>query len=244
MRRRRLRQRRPAGSVRAARRRQPAAASATDGALRGCSRQPRARLAPVRRARRRVRRRRSRRRSRLCSSARRAAAAPQHQLLRNNGDGTFTDITADGEVGGAGGAGLAIVPTDFDNRRDIDLLVVAVGRARRCSSRTCATARSATSASEVGPAAAPARIRRVAAGDVNKDGYHRFLLRPAGCAGRVRAERRPRAASRCRTAPDEPRRDVGRAVRRLRQRRPARSVTSVGSTARESSGTSATAGPT
>ena len=44
-------------------------------------------------------------------------------LLRNNGDRTFTDITASAQLGGAGGA-VAVVPTDFDNRRDIDLFVL------------------------------------------------------------------------------------------------------------------------
>ena len=44
-------------------------------------------------------------------------------LLRNNGDRTFTDITARAQLGGAGGA-VAVVPTDFDNRRDVDLFVL------------------------------------------------------------------------------------------------------------------------
>ena len=45
------------------------------------------------------------------------------QLLRNNGDGTFSDITTDARLDARGHA-VAIVPTDFDNRRDMDLLVV------------------------------------------------------------------------------------------------------------------------
>ncbi len=43
------------------------------------------------------------------------------RLWRNNGNGTFTDITTDGRAA-ASVAGVAIVPTDFDNRRDVDLL--------------------------------------------------------------------------------------------------------------------------
>ena len=48
------------------------------------------------------------------------------RLLRNNGNGTFTDTTADARLQIATHA-IAIVPTDFDNRRDIDLLVVNRG---------------------------------------------------------------------------------------------------------------------
>src|SRR5689334_9241908 len=43
-------------------------------------------------------------------------------LLRNNGDGTFTDQTAAAKLTDKVSA-RAIVPTDFDNRRDIDLLI-------------------------------------------------------------------------------------------------------------------------
>ena len=53
-----------------------------------------------------------------------------NQLLRNNGDGTFTDITAAAKVSGGAGRGIAVVPTDFDNRRDMDL---CRGRSRRCA---------------------------------------------------------------------------------------------------------------
>jgi hypothetical protein len=44
------------------------------------------------------------------------------RLLRNNGDGTFADITAESALA-ADGAVSALVPSDFDNRRDMDLLV-------------------------------------------------------------------------------------------------------------------------
>src|SRR6476659_4117130 len=45
-------------------------------------------------------------------------------LLRNNGDGTFTDQTAAAKLANPNEA-YAVIPTDFDNRRDIDLLVAA-----------------------------------------------------------------------------------------------------------------------
>src|SRR5258705_7861289 len=41
-------------------------------------------------------------------------------LLRNNGDGTFTDQTSAAKLSTAMSA-RAVVPTDFDNRRDIDI---------------------------------------------------------------------------------------------------------------------------
>ena len=63
----------------------------------------------------------------------------------------------------------------------------------------------------------------LAAGDVNKDGFTDFFFGASDGAGRVRAERRPRAVHDRRRRPtDRPARP--RAVRRLRQRRPARSL--------------------
>jgi Flp pilus assembly protein TadD len=45
------------------------------------------------------------------------------RLWRNNGNGTFTDTTKDAGLASPGHA-IGIVPTDFDDRRDIDLLIV------------------------------------------------------------------------------------------------------------------------
>ena len=54
-------------------------------------------------------------------------------LLRNNGDGTFTDISETAKINQAKGKegkeaftgkSVAVVPLDYDNRRDIDLLVL------------------------------------------------------------------------------------------------------------------------
>src|SRR5205085_7076217 len=47
-------------------------------------------------------------------------------MLRNNGDGTFTDVTAAAKLSDPVSAS-AVVPTDFDNRRDVDLLVARAG---------------------------------------------------------------------------------------------------------------------
>jgi Flp pilus assembly protein TadD len=54
-------------------------------------------------------------------------AAP-NQLLRNNGDGTFTDISEAAKINVPSRA-IAVIPTDFDNRRDVDFLVLNYGGA-------------------------------------------------------------------------------------------------------------------
>jgi hypothetical protein len=102
-------------------------------------------------------------------------------LLRNNGDGTFVDDTATAKLGGPNHA-RAIVPTDFDNRRDIDLLVtsdkgISLWRNMRDGSFTDV-------AGDVGlKNDAIARWASVAAGDVNKDGYTDFYFARGENAG-------------------------------------------------------------
>ena len=44
-------------------------------------------------------------------------------LYRNNGDGTFTDITAEAGISGANGKGLGVVCGDVDNDGDTDIFV-------------------------------------------------------------------------------------------------------------------------
>lgn len=44
-----------------------------------------------------------------------------NKLFRNNGDGTFLDYSAESKINRAAEV-LSIIPTDYDNRRDIDLL--------------------------------------------------------------------------------------------------------------------------
>ena len=107
------------------------------------------------------------------------AAAPL-RLLRNNQDGSFTDVTIEAALEVEGHT-VAIVPTDFDNRRDMDLLLVD----RNGPVRLFANLRDSTFrdvASEVGLGAVGSGIMAVAAGDVNKDDFPDFVFARASDA--------------------------------------------------------------
>jgi Tfp pilus assembly protein PilF len=97
-------------------------------------------------------------------------------LLRNDGKGKFTDITAQARVAAAGGAGhaVSVIPTDYDNHRDIDLFVLNYGAApslfsnqRDGSFKDVAT--------DVGLGRG-GRYTCAAAADVNKDGFTDFFF--------------------------------------------------------------------
>jgi tetratricopeptide (TPR) repeat protein len=101
------------------------------------------------------------------------ATAP-NMLLRNNGNGKFTDVSAASRTNGPTGRAVAVVPTDYDNRRDVDLLLVnygeppvLFGNLRDGSFRNVA-ANMGLSAS--------GRFVSAAAGDYNKDGYIDFFF--------------------------------------------------------------------
>ena len=100
------------------------------------------------------------------------AGAP-NLLLRNDGNGKFSDTTAAAKLDKTGHA-VAIVPTDFNNRRDVDLLVVNYGQPPELfSNLRDGTFRNV--AAEVG-LGAEGHWTCVAAGDVNKDGYTDFFF--------------------------------------------------------------------
>ncbi len=106
------------------------------------------------------------------SSSQAINGAP-NMLLRNNGDSTFTDVTA--AAGVAGNArSVAVVPTDYDNRRDVDLLVVNYGSAPQLY-RNMRDGSFRDVASDVGLALKD-NYTSVAAGDVNKDEFTDFFF--------------------------------------------------------------------
>ncbi len=104
------------------------------------------------------------------------AGAP-NLLLRNDGNGKFTDITSQAKVTGSFARSVAVVATDYDNRRDIDLLVANFNAAptlfRNMRDGTFADVAPHTGLSSKGP------FTSVAAGDINKDGYTDFYFASA-----------------------------------------------------------------
>src|SRR2546426_2005882 len=100
------------------------------------------------------------------------AGAP-NLLLRNDGNGKFTDVTAAAGLNAVGHA-VAVVPTDFNNRRDMDLLVVNYDKPPDLySNQRDGTFRNV--AKEVG-LNVEGHWTCVAAGDVNKDGFTDFFF--------------------------------------------------------------------
>jgi tetratricopeptide (TPR) repeat protein len=107
------------------------------------------------------------------------AGAP-NMLLRNDGNGKFSDVTATAKVGAINHA-VGVVPTDYDNRRDVDLLVVNYGAPSDLySNQRDGSFRNV--GREVG-LDGQGRGTSVAAGDVNKDGFTDFFFGGADAAG-------------------------------------------------------------
>jgi tetratricopeptide (TPR) repeat protein len=104
-----------------------------------------------------------------------------NMLLRNNGNGRFTDITGEAKVAGPVAHAVAVVPTDYDNRRDVDLLVVNYGEAPKLF-KNMRDGSFLNVATEVG-LDIKGRFSCAAAGDVNKDTYTDFFFGEAGGPG-------------------------------------------------------------
>jgi tetratricopeptide (TPR) repeat protein len=101
-------------------------------------------------------------------------AGEENKLFRNNGDGTFTDITAQTGLGGGKNKTTAVVCTDYNNQRDIDFLVVNYGTpVQLFSNQRDGSFKDV--AVEVGIRFVGAALS-VAAGDLNKDGFTDFYL--------------------------------------------------------------------
>ncbi len=103
-----------------------------------------------------------------------------NRLLRNNGDGTFTDISEAAKINTPSRA-VAVVPTDFDNRRDIDLLVLNRG-AKPELFRNLRDTTFKDVASEVGLNQS-GNWTCAAAGDFNKDSFTDFFFGRENGAG-------------------------------------------------------------
>ena len=100
------------------------------------------------------------------------AAAPD-MLLQNDGQGKFIDMTATAKLSSVGHA-TAVIPTDYNNRRDVDILLVNYGKAPELfSNMRDGSFRDV--AGEVGLNVS-GRWTGAAAGDLNKDGYTDFFF--------------------------------------------------------------------
>jgi Tfp pilus assembly protein PilF len=104
-----------------------------------------------------------------------AGDAAADRLLRNDGKGAFTDVTVAAGLAGPRPRAIGLVPTDFDNHRDVDLVFVNADappslfmNMRDGSFREVAA--------ETGLAKADGAFLTVAAADVNKDGFTDFFL--------------------------------------------------------------------
>jgi Flp pilus assembly protein TadD len=102
-------------------------------------------------------------------------------LLRNNGNGSFSDITEEAGLTGGRQRGVALGPSDYDNRRDIDILVVN----HREPPVLFKNMRDGTFRDEAAEAglAVDGEQTALAVGDVNKDGFTDFFFGRADAAG-------------------------------------------------------------
>ena len=105
-----------------------------------------------------------------------------HRLLQNDGAAHFKDVSAAAGIAATPAAGLAIVPTDFDNRRDIDLLFAGPKAVQLFQNGRDGTFREVAAAVGLG---AVASALGVAAGDINKDDATDFVFAVEGGPARI-----------------------------------------------------------
>jgi Tfp pilus assembly protein PilF len=97
------------------------------------------------------------------------------RVFRNDGKGVFTDVTDAAGLGGPHPDVRAIVATDFDNHRDVDLVFLnAEGPPSLFKNMRDGSFKDVTV--ETGLSKAEGHFSSIAAADVNKDGYTDFLL--------------------------------------------------------------------
>ncbi len=101
-------------------------------------------------------------------------AGEENRLYRNNGNGTFTDITTQTGLGGGKNKTTAVVCTDFNNQRDIDFLVVSYSSPVQLFSNQRDGSFKEV-AEQVG-LKFTGRSFAVAAGDLNKDNFTDFYF--------------------------------------------------------------------
>jgi Flp pilus assembly protein TadD len=102
-------------------------------------------------------------------------------LLRNNGDGTFTDQTSAAQLAIASGMSR-VVPTDFDNRRDVDLLSTSENSVTLWRNMRDGTFKDVAAVAGLNRKELKG-LTSVAAGDLNKDGYPDFYFGESARAG-------------------------------------------------------------
>jgi Tfp pilus assembly protein PilF len=101
-----------------------------------------------------------------------AGASVKPRLLRNNGDDTFSDVT-DATKWTTDGKVRAVVATDYDNRRDVDVLFLTAKGPSLFANLRDGSFHDVTR--EVG-IAAEGRFTTAAAADANKDGFTDFFF--------------------------------------------------------------------
>jgi len=105
-------------------------------------------------------------------------AGEENKLYRNNGNGSFTDITAQTGLSGGKNKTTAVVATDYNNQRDIDFLVVNYGAPAQLFSNqrdgSFKEVAAQTGFNFSGPSLG------AGAGDLNKDNFVDFYMTKLG----------------------------------------------------------------